>query len=252
MELLDFAKVLDKAASEAYAIPQISTSNPITLEEAYQIQKLSLEQRFEKGEKLVGYKMGFTSREKMEQMGVHDLIWGKLTDAMQIENDGFLELNKFVHPRAEPEICFLIKKEIVTTLTLDNVEDYIEAYAAALEIIDSRYEHFSFSLEDVVADNCSSSAFVIGDWKKIDSTRNLSIQVKINEQIIHTGNSKAILGNPLESLVEASRLITDFGETIKKGHIVLAGAATPAEFIKSENHIEAVVEKLGSVKINVK
>ena len=77
------AQRVDDAAKNATEIPQLTES--ITLEDAYAIQKESMARRFARGEKQVGMKMGFTSRDKMIQMGVHDMIWGRLTDAMIVE-----------------------------------------------------------------------------------------------------------------------------------------------------------------------
>ena len=251
MNINEIARILDRAAHDAKSIEQISHSHQISLNQAYSIQKCSIDERLHRGEKLVGYKMGFTSREKMDQMGVHDLIWGRLTDTMQIPNNGSLEFSNYIHPRAEPEICFLIKENITKPLTMDNVVEFIDGYAAAIEIIDSRFENFKFSLEDVIADNCSSTGFVIGSWHQLETCSDLSIALKVNGNTVHQGNSNAILGNPLESLVEASRLITQAGEVITKGQIILAGAATPAEFVNIGQRISTDIEKLGSLSLNI-
>src|SRR5438034_415809 len=101
------AQRVDDAAKNATEIPQLAES--ITLEDAYAIQKESLARRYARGEKQVGIKMGFTSRDKMVQMGVHDMIWGRLTDAMIVEDGGATSFRRYVHPRIEPEIAFLLK-----------------------------------------------------------------------------------------------------------------------------------------------
>src|SRR5208282_6758828 len=88
---------LDDAARNATEIPQLTAS--ISLADAYSIQKQSVARRFSRGEKQVGIKMGFTSRDKMIQMGVHDMIWGRLTDGMIVEDGGSTSLRKYVHPR---------------------------------------------------------------------------------------------------------------------------------------------------------
>jgi len=105
--LNDIAKKLDQAATTAKSVDMISLTQTITLDEAYQIQAKILEHRFSRGEKLVGYKMGFTSKAKMIQMGVDDLIWGRLTDVMEIQADEEIDVNDYVHPRAEPEVALI-------------------------------------------------------------------------------------------------------------------------------------------------
>lgn len=246
------ATVLDQAAVAATATAQVSLSQAISLDEAYEIQAKSIDRRIERGEVLTGYKLGFTSKEKMEQMGVHDIIWGRLTDSMHIEQAGSLQRDQFIHPRVEPEIAFRISKRIDRVLTLDEVVDYFDAVAGALEVIDSRYENFKFSLEDVVADNCSSSAYVIGAWlDPATAVQDLSIDMIINNESAKQGNSNSILGNPLESLVEASKMMAKYKEAIEPGAIVLAGAATAAVYIHQEDEIEAHFTNLGTVKLHV-
>jgi len=250
--LTNIAQTIDDAARHANAVAQLSITNEFNLDNAYTIQKLSIDRRLERGEKLVGYKLGFTSKAKMEQMGVHEVIWGRLTDAMHIENGGQLDFSKFIHPRAEPEIAFRVSKKIDAELTMDNVGEYFDGVAAAIEIIDSRYEQFKFSLEDVIADNCSSSAFVIGEWfDPKTAVNNLSIAFNINDSLRQEGNTNAILGNPIESLIEMSKMSLKYGAPIEVGSVILAGAATSAEYIKIGDHIEAIFQTLGSVKLTV-
>lgn len=251
-EISEIATVLDKAAKEVNSTEQVSLKQTISLDAAYQIQAASIKKRLERGEKLLGYKLGFTSKEKMEQMGVHDIIWGRLTNAMHIEHGGTLDRKKFIHPRVEPEIAFRISKRIDKVISIEEVTNYFDAVAGALEVIDSRYKNFKFSLEDVVADNCSSAAFVLGDWlDSSTSIQNLSIALKINNQDIKTGNSSAILGNPLESLVEISKMMVQYNETIEAGSIILAGAATAAVHINATDKIEGHFENLGTVNFTV-
>ena len=243
----DIAKTLDQAAATGVSVEQISLSQSITLPEAYDIQKHSIQRRLDRGEKLVGYKMGFTSRAKMLQMGVNDLIWGRLTDAMQIKTDEVIDLDKYVHPRAEPEIAFLLNKPLSGKVTREEALAAVEAIAPAIEIIDSRYKNFKFSLEDVVADNSSSSGFILGDWQSKDTDIDgLVMNLKVDNEIVASGTSNDILDHPLNSLVEAARCIGAAGEELKAGHIILAGAATAAVALAPSQTVSADVADLGS------
>ncbi len=252
MNYNQIAEKLDTAAYTATACSQISNTVQFDLNAAYAIQSISMARRYLRGEQLVGLKLGFTSKAKMEQMGVHDMIWGRLTDKMHYASDGTLTISKFIHPRAEPEIAFCISKHIDKELNLDNVKEYVSSLAVAIEIIDSRYENFKFSLEDVVADNCSSAGFVLGPWQDADTNiQDISIQISINQEMVHDGNSNAILGNPWESMVAISRLALNNGEILKEGSIVLAGAATPASYVKAGDVIGVRAEGLGEVGLRV-
>jgi len=249
----EIAKILDQAAKDATAIKQMGEKHDFSLEDAYEIQRLSINRRLDRGEKITGFKLGFTSRAKMEQMGVHDLIWGILTDEMELKPQEEVDLDRWIHPRAEPEIAFRISKNIEESIGLKEIHKYVDAMAPALEIIDSRYENFKFSLEDVVADNCSSTGYVIGDWIDLNTDiSDLDIDLRINKEVVQSGKTSAILNNPLQSLVELSRLASKAGLKIEKGQVVLAGAATAAVYLEKNQQVEAQVEELGNISFQTK
>lgn len=253
MKSTQIAQVLDQAAREAKPVAQMGEKEGFSLAEAYTIQLTSIQRRIERGEKITGFKLGFTSKAKMEQMGVHDLIWGILTDAMKIEDEGEIALNNYIHPRAEPEVAFLVEKAIDKAISLEEIPNYISKMAVAIEVIDSRYENFKFSLEDVVADNCSSIGYCIGEWKDAKSViNNLPIELKFDGKIVQQGNTKAILENPYQSVVELSRLATKAGLKIDAGYVILAGAATAAEWMQKDTKIEAHLQDAGEVSFKVK
>lgn len=245
------AETLDRAAATATATPQISAEEEISLEDAYKIQQASISLREARGEKIVGVKMGFTSRAKMEQMGVHDMIWGRLTDAMIVEDGGEIDHSRYVHPRVEPEIAFLLKAPLKGKISLAQATNAIEAAAPALEIIDSRYRNFKFSLTDVVADNSSSSGFVVGPWRKPDfDMSNLGMLMTVHGRGQECGSSAAILGNPLRSLSAAARLAGDDVD-LDAGSIIMAGGATAAFALEPGDVVSLEVEKLGCVGFKV-
>lgn len=249
--LQQLAKTLDQAALNAQSVPQLSLETELDLNQAYKVQELSIEERLSRGEKLVGYKLGFTSRAKMLQMGVDDLIWGRLTNTMIVENNASIDLSQYVHPRAEPEIAFKLKKTLSGKITVKEALDAIDGVAAAIEIIDSRYKNFKFSLTDVIADNCSSAGFVIGDWHKpnIDLS-NLRMALQANGKDIAVGSSADILDHPINSLVEAARCIALSGEALQPGQIILAGAATAAVALEQDQLISINIEHLSSCNFN--
>ncbi len=252
MSFNNLAEIVDTAALNAQAIEQLSLQHQFNVDESYVIQSESIKRRYERGEKLIGLKMGFTSEAKMKQMDVHDMIWGRLTDSMLINNGGEVAFDQFIHPRAEPEICFLIKNKIDRELTLAEAKNHTEAVAAALEIIDSRYQNFKFSLEDVIADNCSSAGFVIGPWHPHNMPiDNLKMVMEIDNVPVQIGSSSAILGNPWKSLVAATRLAAQYEQEIPEGSYIMAGAATSAVYLKQGQKVKAIVEHLGAVEFSV-
>ena len=191
-------------------------------------------------------KRGFTSRAKMIQMGLSDMIWGRLTDAMVIEDGSTISKRTYVHPRAEPEIAFLLKKPLGWPVTAAEAYAAVEAVAPAIEIIDSRYKEFRFSLPDVIADNASSSGFVIGPWcDPRQDFSNLGLTLSIDGRVLQVGSTAAILNHPLRSLVAAARLSAAAGEPLQAGWIVMAGGATAAEWVRPGQYVSIESEQLG-------
>ena len=248
-DLQALAEQMDAAALNAQAVPQLGG---LTIDEAYEIQGLSLARRHARGERRIGVKMGFTSRAKMTQMGVNDMIWGGLTDRMLVEPGGAISIHKFVHPRVEPEVAFLLNRRLSGTVDPMTAMAAVAGIAPALEIIDSRYENFKFSLTDVVADNSSSSALVVGPWAdpRLDFS-NLGMVLDIDGIARQIGTTAAILGHPVYSLVAAARLVAARGETLEAGDIVMAGGATAAEALAVGQFVKLQVERLGSVSFMV-
>nr|ABA54721.1 ScmE [Alcaligenes sp. O-1] len=245
--ITEFATLLDDAARHARGVDQIDPDSKISLADAYAIQSASIQKRVARGEKRVGVKMGFTSRSKMVQMGLNDVIWGRLTGAMLVEEGGKTSFAKYVHPRAEPEIAFVLRKPLAGNVTAVEALAAVEAIAPAIEIIDSRYKDFKFSLPDVIADNASSSGFVIGPW--CDPHRdfsNLGLTLSIDGRVVQVGSTAAILNHPLRSLVAAARLSAAAGEPLQAGWVVMAGGATAAEWIKPGQYVSIEMERLGS------
>jgi 2-oxo-3-hexenedioate decarboxylase len=254
MSMIDeIALTLDSAAREARATAQFDSDGRLSLADAYEIQRASIQLRVARGERRVGVKMGFTSRAKMVQMGLSDVIWGRLSSGMQIEEGTAIDFARFVHPRVEPEIAFVLKRPLTGDVSAPEALAAVEAIAPALEIIDSRYQDFKFTLPEVIADNASSSGFVVGPWcsPQIDFG-NLGLTLNIDGRPVQIGSTAALLGHPLRSLVAAARLSAQAGEPLQAGWIVMAGGATPAEWIKPGQHVSVEMERLGSASFHLK
>ncbi|MFP1644744.1 2-keto-4-pentenoate hydratase [Pontitalea aquivivens] len=246
------AERLDRAITTATATHQQPEAAAFDAETGYAIQAMGIARRAARGERVIGVKMGLTSRAKMEQVGVNEVTWGRLTDAMRREEGGALTRAEFIHPRAEPEIAFILKRPLSGEMSLAEAAAAVEALAPAIEIIDSRYENFRFSLGDVVADNSSSAAFFIGPWAHPETDiANLGIVLSVDGQPREIGSSAAILGHPYRALVAAARMTARAGLTLKAGDIVLAGAATAAVPLAPGMAVMAEVQGLGRVGFRV-
>ena len=251
--MLQIARRLDDAARQACAVPQLTGEDALTLEEAYQVQSLLVEHRLARGARRIGMKMGFTSRAKMAQMGLADLIWGRLSSDMVVEEGGSIDLRAYVHARVEPELCFLLGRPLEGEVTPLQALAAVEAIAPALEIIDSRYLDFKFSLPDVVADNASSSGLVVGMWHRPDiDFSNLGLLMSVDGRPAELGTTAALLGHPIRSLVAAARLAARSGERLEAGSLVMAGGATAALALMPGCAVCCEMQGLGSVSFQTR
>ncbi|MFE5856482.1 2-keto-4-pentenoate hydratase [Streptomyces sp. NPDC056500] len=254
MTLTQLTEILDAAAVDGHTVDRPTDSFELTLPDAYAVQRAVIERRLARGESSTGVKMGFTSRAKMVQMGVDDVIWGLLTDAMQVEDGAVLDLGGLIHPRIEPEIAFLIGSPISGRITPAEAVRSLAGVAVAYEVLDSRYEGFRFTLPDVIADNASAARYGCGVWQPADvrDLSNIGLVVEIDGRVVATGSSAAILGHPLRSLVAAARLAGEAGIALEPGQIVLAGAATAALPLPRGAHVRILGAGLGGVEVTTR
>ncbi|OPC80310.1 4-oxalocrotonate decarboxylase [Embleya scabrispora] len=249
-----FAARLDEAALAGRTAERPTDTADLDPATAYRVQRAVIERRIARGEATIGVKMGFTSRAKMIQMGVDDVIWGLLTDAMLIEEGGVLDTAGLIQPRIEPEIAFLIGRPLSGEVTPAEAVRAVAGVAVAYEVLDSRYADFAFTLPDVIADNASAAGFGVGPWQDPGAVdpANLGLLVEIDGRPVATGSSAAILGNPLRSLIAAARLAAGAGLELRPGWIVLAGAATAALPLPKGVHVRVSAAGLGRAEVSTR
>jgi 2-oxo-3-hexenedioate decarboxylase len=247
------ARRLDEATAAGVAIPQFSTETDLSLDDAYAVQRAGITLREARGERIVGLKLGFTSRAKAEQMGVSDVIIGVLTDAMEVGPEAAYDVARGVHPRVEPELAFLVGADVDPADPAADLSRAVTHVAPALEVIDSRFESFRFSLSDVVADNTSASGFAIGSWRPLVETDRalaaLTVELRFDGLPVAVGSGAAILGDPLEALPTFQRMAAARGLAIPAGTVLLAGAATAAVQLPAATIVTAYVEGLGEASL---
>ncbi|MRX43224.1 4-oxalocrotonate decarboxylase [Agromyces sp. Q22] len=229
-----------------------SDDRPLDLDAAYEVQRALVSLRTARGERVVGVKLGFTSREKARQMGVDDVIIGSLTDAMRVVDGDAVPAGRGIHPRVEPEIAFLLGPGIADPDS--EASAAIAAVAPALEVIDSRYRDFRFDLGDVIADDASASAFAIGPWRAADAAATLAnraVALELGGRQAQVGSTAAILGDPLRAIPAAQRLARRRGLELREGMVLLAGAATAAVPAPARGSVAAEVAGLGRVSVRV-
>lgn len=241
-QVTELARRLDEAQVARADIPSLADSVEFDVHDAYRIQFTLTALRVARGERITGVKLGFTSKAKMVQMGVSEVIVGHLTTAMLIPVDGVADLSRFIHPKVEPEIAYRLASDVDGTTP---IESCVDAVAPAIEIIDSRYRDFRFTHADVVADNTSAAGYALGPWQPIGDVRDRAVRLRAGAE--HAiGTTSAILGDPALALTALAGVARRRGIPLRAGYTVLAGAATAAIPLVA-GAVDCRIEGVGSV-----
>lgn len=232
--LQDLADALWQAELSRTPIVQPSTELAgLTVDDAYRVQGINLARRLERGERLVGRKVGLTSLAMQRQLGVDEPDFGAITDAMVIRSGGEIDADGLLQPRLEAEYAFRIDGALPPQPTLDELREAIGAVAVAIEIIDSRVADWKIALVDTVADNASSARIVVGAWRP--ATPELLVAIIDSElaltrdgEILSVGSGAAVLGDPVIALHWLATAIGRYGQAFQVGDVVLAGAVAAA------------------------
>ncbi len=227
----------------------------ITIEDAYYISLNMLNQRIDNdGEKVVGKKIGVTSKPVQEMLGVFQPDFGFLTDVMEYPNGAEVSIaDTMIQPRAEAEIAFILKSDLVgpgvTEADVLAATDYI---APCFEIVDSRITDWKIKIQDTVADNASCGVYVVGDAKakaEDHDLPNLKVKVKKNGEPLSEGIGSAVQGNPLTAVAWLANTLGEFDIPFKAGEVILSGSLVPLEPVVPGDLMEMDLEGIGSCSI---
>ncbi|HWJ83301.1 MAG TPA: fumarylacetoacetate hydrolase family protein [Nocardioides sp.] len=219
----------------------------------YDVQALDRAHRAERGERVVGAKLGLTSAAKQQRMNVDQPVVGFLTHAMQQEPAGLAgAIGSWTQPRIEPEIAFITGRPIASPVTLAESARVIDAVTVAAEILDSRYDGYRFRLPDVVADNTSAAGYLLGallDPSVAEDLARVRCRLAVDGTTVHEATGAAILGDPLRSIVLLSEHLARRGEVLPAGSLVLAGALTDAVPLVAGSRYTIEMGELGSLSV---
>jgi len=254
--LQDIADELYRHQTSAEELEKITLRHEgLSVDDAYEIQRLAIAKYITGGDRLIGWKMGLTSKAKQQSVGVDEAIYGHLLRSMELTTPE-LSLSGLIHPRIEPEIAFVFKHRLEgSDITPRDVWLATECVMPAVEFIDSRYKNFSFTLVDVVADNASSAKFYVGDqgfspyqfqWDQV------GVVMKKNGEVMQTGAGAAVLGHPVRSVIEQVHMLSRVGGCIEPGMIVLTGGITEAIYVHENDRISVEFEGLGELNLSIR
>lgn len=246
--LMEAERVGTARASIAKEWPELG------LETAYRVQDLALRRRHERGETTVGVKLGLTSRAKQAQMKVDEPSVAWLTDAMTLDSGKPVPHDGLIHPRAEPEIVFVMRDRLQGPgVTAASALAAVSTVIAGVEIIDSRFAGYGFTLADAVADNNSSGVFATGPVSRAADGLDLALEgclLEVDGTVVDSAAGAAVLGHPAEALAFAANQLARRGHAIEPGWLVLTGGMTNAVAAEPGARIAAHFASLGSIVLS--
>ncbi|GAA1965349.1 2-keto-4-pentenoate hydratase [Agromyces allii] len=198
---------------------------------AYAVQSLGIERRLADGRRIVGRKIGLTSPAVQAQFGVFSPDYGVLLDDMILGDREPLDLSRFLQPRVEAEVAFVLGRDLDSPTT--HVADVIRAtefVLPAIEVVDSRIAGWDIRIADTIADNASSGAVVLGTTpRSLDGLDLTSVGMSLDRdgEPVSTGSGAACLGSPVIAVAWLARAVAGHGRPLRAGEIILSGALGP-------------------------
>jgi len=249
------AQYLYEAELKQTAVEKITNSKQadLSVHEAYQIQQRLNQLKKTDGYRIYAPKLGLTSPAKMAQMQVDHPIYGYVFYYMLMKNNEKFSLSGYIQPRVEPEIAVVLKNDLKGPgITLQDVEDSFDYAVSSLEILDSRYQNYKFTLPDVIADNTSAKGAVYSEKQVKLEPKALvteTVQLKINGEVKAEGDGSAVLGNPLETIVFLANELGKQGKVVPGKTPIMTGGMTEAIPIKAGDLIEVEYSTLENITV---
>jgi 2-keto-4-pentenoate hydratase len=223
----------------------------LTVDAAYDIQDEVIARHVAAGGVVTAAKLGLTSVAKQRQMNVDEPLYGWMTAGMDLTQQAVLDTARFIQPRAEPEIAFRTRSVLAGPgVTAAEVITATEAIAPAIDILDSRFTGYQFTLADVTADNSSAAAYVLGAWAEPTADlRSTGCVFEKNGEVEATAAGGAVMEHPAAAMAWFVRKLHQRGRTLPAGSVVLAGAWTAAVPVAPGDVIRASFDRLGNVEM---
>lgn len=252
-----FADEIYKALRGQTMIDPLSEREPeMTIEDAYAVSSKLLEKRIElDGEKVIGKKIGVTSKAVQNMLGVHQPDFGYLTDAMVAEEGAPLSItDKMIQPRAEGEIAFVLKKDLMGPgITATDVLQATDFIVPCFEIVDSRVKDWNIKIQDTVADNASCGYFLLGQNAVSPRSVDLStcgMVMELNGHVVSTGAGAAALGSsPVSCVVWLANTLGKLGTPLKAGEVILSGSLVPLQPVKPGDYMSVSIGGIGRTAV---
>jgi 2-oxo-hept-3-ene-1,7-dioate hydratase len=253
------AQALIAAEASRSQVGLLSLKHPqITLDDAYAIQTAQIARKLAAGRRIIGWKIGLTSKIMQQALGIETPDSGVLYDDMLFECGSTVPAGRFIQPRVEAEIAFVMKAPLEGEVTRTDVLAATEAVVPSLEILDTRILRqdpvtgAARRIFDTVSDNAANAGIVLGEARHAPEDVDLrwvGAIVTKNGEVEATGLGAAVLNDPVTGLVWLSRRMHAYGQRIKAGQVVLSGSFIAPIECPPGTRVEADFGAFGSVRI---
>jgi 2-oxopent-4-enoate/cis-2-oxohex-4-enoate hydratase len=225
----------------------------ITIEDAYHIQQRMIARRLDAGERVVGKKIGVTSKVVQNMLGVFQPDFGYLLDGMIYNEGEAIPMDTLIQPKAEGEIAFVLKKDLMGPgVSNADVLAATEGVMACFEIVDSRIRDWKIKIQDTVADNASCGVFVLGDAlvdpRKVDLFT-CGMVLEKNGEIVGTGAGAAALGSPVNAVAWLANTLGRLGIPLKAGEVILSGSLAAMFPVQAGDNLRVTIGGIGGCSV---
>lgn len=255
------AQLIEQLGTELYqALVDAKTVRPLTerhpdisIEDAYQIQQQLMKLRLAAGERVIGKKIGVTSKAVMNMLGVYQPDFGYLTDGMVYNEGQAIPMSRLIQPKAEGEIAFVLKKTLKGPgISSADVLAATEGVMACFEIVDSRIHDWKIKIQDTVADNASCGVFVLGD--RLVDPRDVDLNtcgmvLEKNGDIVATGAGAAALGAPANAVAWLANTLGRLGIALEAGEVVMSGSLAIMVPVAAGDNLRVTIGGIGSCSV---
>jgi 2-keto-4-pentenoate hydratase len=248
------ARLQEAEASQRSIDPIAGEIGSGRIDVAYAVQTEVTRRGIESGRRLVGRKIGLTSKAVQQQLGVDQPDYGALFADMEIVTGGQIEVAQLIQPRVEAEIALVLDSDLSSEdVTLGELMRSTAYAVPALEVVDSRIRDWKITILDTVADNGSSARYVLGASPRRLTDLDLEscgMTMTKNGTIASVGSGAACLGHPLRAALWLARTMAKAGQPLRCGDVVLTGALGPVSPVSAGEFYEARISGFSPVTVS--
>lgn len=245
------AALLDALETHRPIDPPTAAYPDLTFDEAYAAQLALIEALTAKGRRVVGHKVGLTSQAMQEMLGIDTPDFGHLMDDTAYHDGEVIDTNRFIQPRIEPEIAFVLGEPLRGPgITAHHAAGAVDRVVPSLEIVDSRVVDWRIGLLDTIADNASCGAYVLSTpglpLGEVD-LESVECQLEVDGRLVGSGVGRDVMGNPLNALTWLANTLGERGIGLEAGQVVLPGAVCAMVPVTAGATVTASFEGIGTV-----